>query len=104
VSPALRVPTTANAPAITVVIPTRDRGDSILLPIRTLLENDYDRFEVRIVDQSESNATATSVAPFLVDPRVLIGVAIVYAIFIAYFAFYSRHHLVAAAPGEEAHI
>ena len=69
-SPALRVPTTANAPAITVVIPTRDRGDSILLPIRTLIENDYDRFEVRIVDQSESNATATSVAPFLVDPRV----------------------------------
>ena len=44
------------------------------------------------------------VAGFLVDPRVLIGVAIVYAIFIAYFAFYSRHHLVAAAPGEEAHI
>lgn len=41
------------------------------------------------------------VAGFLVDPRVLIGAAIVYAILVAYFAFYSRHHLVAAAPGEE---
>lgn len=42
------------------------------------------------------------VAGFLVDPRVLVGAAIVYAIFVAYFAFYSRHHLVASAPGEEA--
>jgi ethanolamine permease len=42
------------------------------------------------------------VAGFLVDPRVVIGAAIVYAIFVAYFAIYSRHHLVAAAPGEDA--
>ncbi|HSF48958.1 MAG TPA: hypothetical protein VLA73_11435 [Burkholderiales bacterium] len=41
------------------------------------------------------------VAGFLVDPRVVMGAAIVYGIFIAYFAFYSRHHLVAAAPGEK---
>ncbi|MFG5777170.1 ethanolamine permease [Comamonas sp. J-3] len=40
------------------------------------------------------------VAGFLVDPRVLVGALIVYAIFVAYFAFYSRHHLVADAPGE----
>ena len=40
------------------------------------------------------------VAGFLVDPRVLVGAAVVYAVFVAYFAFYSRHHLVAAAPGE----
>jgi len=42
------------------------------------------------------------VAGFLVDPRVVIYAAIVYAILVAYFAIYSRHHLVAAAPGEEA--
>jgi ethanolamine permease len=42
------------------------------------------------------------IAGFLVDPRVIIGAALVYAVFVAYFAFYSRHHLVAAAPGEEA--
>jgi ethanolamine permease len=41
------------------------------------------------------------VAGFLVDPRVVIGAAIIYAILIAYFAFYSRHHLVAQAPEEE---
>ncbi|MBN8913619.1 MAG: ethanolamine permease [Rhizobiales bacterium] len=42
------------------------------------------------------------VAGFLVDTRVVIGAAVVYAIFVAYFAIYSRHHLVAAAPGEDA--
>ncbi|MEM9590709.1 MAG: ethanolamine permease [Pseudomonadota bacterium] len=46
-------------------------------------------------------ACAAVIAGFLVDPRVLIGAAIVYAIFVAYFALYSRQHLVAAAPGEE---
>jgi ethanolamine permease len=44
---------------------------------------------------------ASVVAGFLVDPRVLIGAAIVYAIMIAYFAIHSRHHLVAQAPEEE---
>jgi ethanolamine permease len=41
------------------------------------------------------------IAGFLVDLRVLIGAAIVYAIMIAYFAIHSRHHLVAQAPEEE---
>jgi ethanolamine permease len=44
---------------------------------------------------------AAVIAGFLVDPRVLIGAAIVYAIMIAYFGIYSRHHLVAQAPEEE---
>ncbi|WP_421723735.1 ethanolamine permease [Bauldia sp.] len=47
-------------------------------------------------------ACAAVVAGFLVDPRVIIGVAIVYAVFVGYFAIYSRHHLVPTAPGEEA--
>jgi len=41
------------------------------------------------------------IAGFLVDPRVVVGAAIIYGIFIAYFAFYSRHHLVAGTPEEE---
>jgi ethanolamine permease len=41
------------------------------------------------------------VAGLLVDPRVIIGAAIVYGLHIAYFALYSRHHLVAQAPEEE---
>lgn len=44
---------------------------------------------------------AAVIAGFLVDPRVLIGAAVVYAIMIAYFGLYSRHHLVAQAPEEE---
>ncbi|MBL8918270.1 MAG: ethanolamine permease [Myxococcaceae bacterium] len=46
-------------------------------------------------------ALAALVAGFLVDPRVLIGAVVVYALFIAYFALYSRHHLVAGTPEEE---
>src|SRR3546814_7980453 len=41
------------------------------------------------------------IAGFLVDPRVVIGAAIIYGIFIAYFSIYSRHHLVAGTPEEE---
>jgi ethanolamine permease len=44
---------------------------------------------------------ASVIAGFLVDPRVLIGTAVVYVLFIAYFAIHSRHHLVAQAPEEE---
>jgi ethanolamine permease len=41
------------------------------------------------------------VAGFLVDPRVVIGAALIYALLIGYFALYSRQHLVAQAPEEE---
>jgi ethanolamine permease len=46
-------------------------------------------------------ACTAVVAGFLVDPRVVIGAAIIYSVLIAYFAFYSRHHLVAGTPEEE---
>jgi ethanolamine permease len=46
-------------------------------------------------------ACAAMVAGLLVDPRVVIAAVIVYALHIAYFALYSRHHLVAQAPEEE---
>ena len=46
-------------------------------------------------------AVVALIAGFLVDPRVLIPTAIVYAIFIAYFGLYSRKHIVATAPEEE---
>ncbi|TAL65263.1 MAG: ethanolamine permease [Legionella sp.] len=41
------------------------------------------------------------IAGFLVNPYALIGVIIIYAIFIAYFYFFSRHHLVSGTPEEE---
>lgn len=45
-------------------------------------------------------ALIATIAGLLVDPRAVLGAAIVYALFIAYFAFYSRHRLVKGAPGE----
>lgn len=40
------------------------------------------------------------VAGLFVDPKAVVGALIIYVVFIAYFAFYSRHHLVKDAPGE----
>ncbi|MCC7086431.1 MAG: ethanolamine permease [Pirellulales bacterium] len=45
-------------------------------------------------------AVAAAVAGVFVDLKAILWAAIVYAAFIVYFAFYSRHHLVAEAPGE----
>ena len=46
-------------------------------------------------------ACAAVVAVFLVDEKAALITLGVYAAFIAYFALYSRHHLVASAPEEE---
>jgi ethanolamine permease len=46
-------------------------------------------------------AVAALVAGFLVDPRVLTITAVVFALAIAYFGLYSRHHIVGTAPEEE---
>ncbi|EAU41273.1 ethanolamine transporter [Fulvimarina pelagi HTCC2506] len=45
-------------------------------------------------------ALIATIAGLLVDPRAVLRAAIVYALFIAYFAIYSRHQLVKGAPGE----
>ena len=46
-------------------------------------------------------AVVALIAGFLVDTRVLVITAIVFAVAIAYFGLYSRHHIVATAPEEE---
>ena len=46
-------------------------------------------------------AAVALVAGFLVDPRVVIGAAIIYALLVGYFALYSRHHLVSGTPEQE---
>ncbi|MEU5837100.1 ethanolamine permease [Streptomyces diacarni] len=46
-------------------------------------------------------ALAALVATFLVDKQAALIALLVYAVAVAYFAFYSRHRLVAAAPEEE---
>jgi ethanolamine permease len=44
---------------------------------------------------------AAVIATFIVDVRAALITLGVYVLFIAYFALYSRHHLVAQAPEEE---
>jgi len=46
-------------------------------------------------------ACVAVVAGFLVEPKVLLITACVFAVAIAYFALYSRHHIVKGAPEEE---
>ncbi|MDP2774753.1 MAG: ethanolamine permease [Nocardioides sp.] len=46
-------------------------------------------------------AVVAVVAGFLVEPRVIIVTAVVFALAIAYFGLYSRHHIVKGAPEEE---
>ena len=46
-------------------------------------------------------ATIAVIAGFLVNPKVWFMAAGIYILFIAYFIFYSRHHLVAGTPEQE---
>ena len=46
-------------------------------------------------------ALAAVAATFLVDSTAALWTLAAYAVFMAWFALYSRHHLVAAAPEEE---
>jgi ethanolamine permease len=46
-------------------------------------------------------ALVACVAGLLVDPWVIAGAGLFYALLLAWFALYSRHHLVAQAPEEE---
>jgi GT2 family glycosyltransferase len=55
---------------VSVVIGTRNHGDSIAVTLETILANDYRAFDVTVVDQSTNDQTQVSVAPFLRDPRV----------------------------------
>ena len=55
---------------VTVVIPTRNRGDSVVRTIRTTLLNCYPDLELIIVDQSDDNRTEISLQPLLRDRRI----------------------------------
>lgn len=57
-------------PPVTVLVCTRNRGDSIVNTVQTVLLNDYPDFELRIVDQSEDDLTESSLRPFIGDPRM----------------------------------
>lgn len=65
------VPVRATRPAaIAVILPTRDRGDSIVVTLESLLANRWRDFEVVIVDQSADARTEASLQALPPDARV----------------------------------
>jgi len=57
-------------PPITVVVSTRNRGDSIVKTVETILSSDYPQFELTIIDQSEDESTGASLLPFTKNPHL----------------------------------
>jgi len=60
----------ADQPGITVLICTRNRGDSIRATITSILANTYTNFEVLIVDQSTTTGTAQAIGALSHDSRI----------------------------------
>ena len=55
---------------VTVVVPTRNRGDAVIDPIESLLANDTTGLLILVVDQSTNDDTAQAMQRFGDDPRV----------------------------------
>lgn len=56
-------------PAISAVICTRNRADSVVATLETVLANTHPHFEVVLVDQSTNCDTQRAIEPFKRDPR-----------------------------------
>lgn len=59
-----------DAPLITALVCTRDRGNSPVATVRSVLAGAHPDFELIVVDQSTGDGTARALAPFLSDPRL----------------------------------
>lgn len=55
---------------LSVVIPTRGRGDLVCRTLRSVLDTEAGWFDVVVVDQSSDDATCDAVEPLLRDPRL----------------------------------
>lgn len=55
---------TAEAPLISVVIPTINRGEAILPTVDSVLNADYPSLDLTIVDQSRNDATELALKPY----------------------------------------
>ncbi|MRX45500.1 glycosyltransferase family 2 protein [Agromyces kandeliae] len=60
----------AAAPLVTVVIPLHDRGRYIAETLESVLRQEFDRFEVVVVDDASTDDGPDVVRRFLADPRV----------------------------------
>lgn len=54
---------------ITVVVCTRDRGDSVARCVRSIMQSDYAAFDLVVVDQSDVSDTADSLSEWSNDSR-----------------------------------
>jgi GT2 family glycosyltransferase len=57
-------------PPVTVVIPTRDRGDRVLGTLRSILAGSLAPARVIVADQSKDGSTEAALAPFEADRQV----------------------------------
>ena len=58
------------APAITAVICGYDRPAQLARAVKSVLANDYPRFELIVVDQCPNGRLAAALEPYLEDPRL----------------------------------
>lgn len=59
-----------NSAPITAVVCTRNRGDSIIATIKSILNNNYPNFNLLIVDQSTNDETEHALQTFLHNPQI----------------------------------
>jgi GT2 family glycosyltransferase len=55
---------------VSAVICTCDRGDTVLLALRSLLACTHPNFEILLIDQSSDSRTQDSLQPYCADPRL----------------------------------
>lgn len=60
----------AEAPRLAVALATVHRPEDLARAVASALASDHPSFEVRVVDQSDSDASERALAPFVGDPRL----------------------------------
>jgi glycosyltransferase involved in cell wall biosynthesis len=60
---------TGDLPPVTIIISTRNRGEKVVLAIKSILEIDYPEFSLLVLDQSDDDSTQKAIEPFQRDPR-----------------------------------